>query len=269
MTDGPCSEQADWDEALALLARALRFELDRLTQTGVSQLPKVRLRLPTAPVVSSSPPRQPAPAPTPPSEPVPAASSPPAAEAGDDPASKLVVLEQTTLGDCTRCKLHRGRNRIVFGVGNPNADLLFVGEGPGADEDRRGEPFVGRAGELLTRMIEAGMRMRRDDVYICNVVKCRPPNNRDPEADEVEACEPFLKSQLAIVQPKVIVGLGRIACQTLLRTRAPIGRLRGRWTAYEGIPFMPTFHPAYLLRSPEKKREAWEDLKQVMAKLAE
>jgi DNA polymerase len=179
------------------------------------------------------------------------------------PAERLAALREEVVGDCTRCKLHRGRSKLVFGVGNPTAELAFVGEGPGADEDRQGIPFVGAAGKLLTKMIEA-MGKQRDDVYICNVVKCRPPNNRDPEPDEVEACEGFLKAQLAIVKPRVIVALGRYAAQTLLRTKTPITRLRGTWQSYEGIEVMPTYHPSYLLREPGRKREAWSDLQQVM-----
>jgi DNA polymerase len=167
------------------------------------------------------------------------------------------------LGDCQRCKLCRGRNTIVFGSGNPRAELVFVGEGPGEEEDRQGVPFVGKAGQLLTKMIEA-MKFTRDDVYICNVVKCRPPNNRNPEPDEIEACEPFLKAQLSSIRPKVIVGLGKFAVQTLLRETTPITRMRGQWRTYEGIPLMPTFHPAYLLRSPDEKRLAWLDLQEVM-----
>ncbi len=167
------------------------------------------------------------------------------------------------LGDCTRCKLCKGRTNLVFGVGNPKAELVFVGEGPGADEDAQGIPFVGRAGQLLTKMIEA-MGWRRDDVYICNVVKCRPPNNRNPEPDEIEACEPFLKAQLWAIGPKAIVTLGKFAAQTLLRDPTPITRLRGGWRTYEGVPLMPTFHPAYLLRNPADKKLVWEDLKQVM-----
>ena len=170
------------------------------------------------------------------------------------------------------CKLHRGRNKLVFGTGNPQAELVFVGEGPGADEDRQGIPFVGKAGALLTRMIDA-MGRKRDDVYICNVVKCRPPNNRDPEPDEVDACDPFLKAQLAILKPRAIVCLGRHAAQTLLRTKTPITKLRGTWLTYQGIDVMPTYHPSYLLREeadPDKKRkrEAWADLQQVMKRLA-
>ncbi|QRK13971.1 uracil-DNA glycosylase [Archangium violaceum] len=167
------------------------------------------------------------------------------------------------LGDCRRCKLCSGRKNIVFGSGNPRAELVFVGEGPGADEDVQGVPFVGAAGQLLTKMIEA-MGYRRDDVYICNVVKCRPPNNRNPEPDEVTACEPFLRAQLRAVQPKAIVALGKFAAQTLLRDSTPITRMRGNWREYEGIKLMPTFHPAYLLRQPAEKKKAWEDLQQVM-----
>ncbi len=167
------------------------------------------------------------------------------------------------LGDCQRCKLCTTRKNIVFGSGNPRADLVFVGEGPGENEDLQGVPFVGAAGELLTKMIEA-MGFRRDDVYICNVVKCRPPGNRNPEPDEIAACEPFLRAQLAAIRPKVVVALGKFAAQTLLRDSTPITRMRGNWRTYEGIQLMPTFHPAYLLRSPAEKRKAWEDLQAVM-----
>jgi uracil-DNA glycosylase family 4 len=167
------------------------------------------------------------------------------------------------LGDCRRCKLCSGRTHIVFGVGNPKAELVFVGEGPGADEDAQGIPFVGKAGQLLTKMIEA-MGFGRDEVYICNVIKCRPPNNRNPEPDEIDACEPFLRAQLGSIRPKVIVALGKFAAQTLLRDGTPITRLRGNWREYCGIPLMPTFHPAYLLRNPAEKRNAWLDLRQVM-----
>jgi uracil-DNA glycosylase family 4 len=183
-------------------------------------------------------------------------------------AMKLPVLEEvrTELGECTRCKLHKGRHTIVFGVGNPRARLMFVGEAPGEDEDLQGIPFVGKAGQLLTKMIEA-MGLRREDVYICNTVKCRPPNNRNPEPDELSACEPFLKGQLGAVKPEVIVTLGKFAAQALLREETPISRMRGQWKTYEGIPLMPTFHPAYLLRSPGEKAKVWDDLKAVMKKL--
>lgn len=170
------------------------------------------------------------------------------------------------LGDCRRCRLCQGRKNIVFGVGNPNADLVFVGEAPGADEDTKGEPFVGAAGQLLTKMIEA-MGFRRSDVYIANVIKCRPPGNRDPAPDEVAACEPFLQKQLAALRPRVIVTLGRFATHALLQVDTPISRLRGNFKSYEGIQLMPTFHPAALLREPSRKRDVWSDLQLVMAAL--
>nr|WP_246356799.1 uracil-DNA glycosylase [Pyxidicoccus fallax] len=179
---------------------------------------------------------------------------------GDRPTLDEIRRE---LGDCKRCKLCGTRKNIVFGSGNPRAELVFVGEGPGENEDLQGVPFVGAAGELLTKMIEA-MDFRRDEVYICNVVKCRPPGNRNPEPDEIAACEPFLRAQLAAIRPKVVVALGKFAAQTLLRDSTPITRLRGNWRTYEGIQLMPTFHPAYLLRSPAEKRKAWEDLQAVM-----
>lgn len=171
-----------------------------------------------------------------------------------------------SLKNCELCKLCQQRKQVVFGAGNPEAKLVFVGEGPGADEDRQGIPFVGKAGQLLTKMIEA-MHLTRDDVYICNVVKCRPPENRNPEPDEIAKCEPFMIQQLEIIQPKVIVALGKFAAQTLLRVDTPISRLRGYWHNYRGIKLMPTFHPSYLLRTPDGKRAAWEDLQQVMAVL--
>lgn len=171
------------------------------------------------------------------------------------------------IGDCRLCRLAGGRTRIVFGVGDPRARLMFVGEGPGRDEDLKGEPFVGRAGMLLTDIIEKGMRLSRSDVYICNVVKCRPPDNRNPEPDEVEACSPFLRRQIQLVKPEVIVALGKFAAQTLLASRTPITRLRGNWHEYEGVPLMPTLHPAYLLRNPGDKKLVWEDIKLVMARL--
>ena len=180
--------------------------------------------------------------------------------------ARLAVVREE-LGDCQRCKLAPGRKNLVFGVGNPDAELVFVGEAPGADEDAQGEPFVGKAGQLLTKMIEA-MGYRREDVYICNVLKCRPPGNRNPEPDEVAACEPFLKRQLAAIRPRMIVALGKFAAQCLLRDDTPITRLRGSFRTYEGIPPMPTLHPAYLLRDPSKKKLAWEDLKAVNAALA-
>jgi uracil-DNA glycosylase family 4 len=171
------------------------------------------------------------------------------------------------LGDCTRCKLHTlGRTQIVFGVGNPAAELMFVGEAPGADEDIQGIPFVGRAGQLLTKMIEA-IGFTRDDVYIANVLKCRPPGNRNPEPDEIGQCEPFLFRQLESVQPSVVIALGAFAARTLLKTDAPISRLRGRVHEYRGVKLIPTFHPSFLLRSPGYKREAWDDLKLALSEL--
>jgi uracil-DNA glycosylase len=170
------------------------------------------------------------------------------------------------LGDCTRCKLHKNRHSIVFGDGNPKAELVFVGEGPGADEDAQGLPFVGRAGKLLTQMIEA-MGLRRKDVYICNVVKCRPPENRLPEEDEVKTCSPFLFRQLDVIAPKVIVCLGAVAAKTLLQTNRGISQFRGQWLEYRGSKLLATYHPAYLLRNPNAKGEVWKDLQKVMAVL--
>ncbi|MGB6545810.1 MAG: uracil-DNA glycosylase [Candidatus Acidiferrales bacterium] len=170
------------------------------------------------------------------------------------------------LGDCTRCRLHKTRNKIVFGVGNPKASLLFVGEGPGHDEDIQGIPFVGRAGKLLTQMIEA-MGLRRDDVYIANVVKCRPPENRPPEKDEVATCSPYLFRQIDAIRPKVIVCLGNVATQSLLGTTKSISQYRGQWVDYRGSRLIPTYHPAYLLRNPAAKSDVWLDLKKVMVEL--
>ncbi len=172
------------------------------------------------------------------------------------------------LGDCQRCKLWKSRTRIVFGVGNPEADLMFVGEAPGADEDAQGIPFVGRAGRLLTRIIEA-MGLKREQVYIANILKCRPPNNRDPEPDEVETCEGFLFKQIEAVQPKIIVALGRYAAQILLQTKVPISKIRGEFFQFQNSLLIPTFHPSYLLRNPSAKRPVWEDMKAVQARLKE
>ncbi len=178
-------------------------------------------------------------------------------------ADEALAAVRADIGDCTRCKLHtQGRTQVVFGVGNPEANLMFVGEAPGADEDVQGVPFVGRAGQLLTKIIEA-IDLKREDVYIANVIKCRPPGNRNPEPDEVETCEPFLFRQIDIIKPKVIVALGKFGAQTLLRTDAPISGLRGRVFEYRGAKLIPTFHPAYLLRNPSAKREVWEDMKLV------
>lgn len=181
------------------------------------------------------------------------------------PGDTLLTIRDD-LGDCTRCKLHSGRHTIVFGDGNPKADLAFVGEGPGHDEDMQGLPFVGRAGKLLTQMIEA-MGLQRSDVYICNVVKCRPPENRAPEKDEVSACLPFLQRQLDAISPKVIVCLGSIAAQTLLQTNRGVSHYRGQWLEYRGCRLIATYHPAYLLRNPNAKGEVWKDLQKVMSVL--
>jgi uracil-DNA glycosylase len=196
----------------------------------------------------------------------PASSGPSLFEAINKIADDTLPKIQTDLGDCTRCKLHRGRTKLVFGDGNPKAELVFVGEGPGRDEDMQGLPFVGRAGKLLTQMIEA-MGLQRQDVYICNVVKCRPPENRTPEKDEVETCSPFLLRQLDAISPKVIVCLGSVAAQTLLETNRGISHFRGEWLDFRGRKLMATYHPAYLLRNPSAKGEVWTDLQKVMAVL--
>lgn len=167
---------------------------------------------------------------------------------------------------CTKCRLAGGRKNVVFGVGNPNADLMFIGEAPGRDEDERGEPFVGRAGQLLTDIIKA-MKLTRDDVYIANVIKCRPPENRNPEPDELDACRPFIRRQVELIQPKVIVTLGRFGLQSLTEKGYGISAVRGKWLEYDGIKLMPTYHPAYLLRNPAAKKDVWADMKKVMAEL--
>jgi uracil-DNA glycosylase family 4 len=183
-----------------------------------------------------------------------------------DPARALGIVRQD-LGDCTRCRLHQqGRKQIVFGTGNPNADLMFIGEAPGADEDAQGEPFVGRAGHLLNNMIKA-MGLRRDDVYIANIIKCRPPGNRTPEYDECETCSPFLMRQISVIKPKVIVALGAVAARTLLAINAPMSELRGQWYDFRGTKLAVTYHPAFLLRDPRQKKEAWKDLQMVMKEL--
>jgi uracil-DNA glycosylase family 4 len=209
----------------------------------------------------------------------------PAVPLGGAPASALPILQGSSLfeamdrvegdtlelirehlGECVRCRLHKQRNKIVFGAGNRRADLVFVGEGPGHDEDVQGLPFVGRAGKLLTQMIEA-MGLTREDVYICNVVKCRPPENRKPEEDEVATCSPYLYRQLDVIAPKAIVCLGGVAAQTLLKTKDPISRFRGNWYDFRHTKLLATYHPAYLLRNPAAKSEVWKDLQKVMAHL--
>jgi len=276
-------------EALAEIAAEALRHLTWLQEAGVREVPRPDPRAfaarPQARIAAqapaAAPPEPPRAAPPEPASPPraarsdqagpPAAASAPAMTAGPASAQKgcgspALAAIRDDLGDCRRCKLAAGRTTLVYGVGSPTAELMFVGEGPGADEDVQGEPFVGRAGQLLTKMIEA-MGYRRDQVYIANVVKCRPPGNRNPEPDEIEACEPFLRRQIEAVGPRVIVALGKFAAQTLLRSAIPITKLRGTWSTYGGVRLMPTFHPAYLLRSPEEKKKAWADLQLVMAEL--
>jgi DNA polymerase len=188
-------------------------------------------------------------------------------ESSDSGATPTTLAQvRAELGDCTRCDLCKTRTNIVFGVGDPNARLMFIGEAPGYNEDKEGEPFVGKAGALLDKMIGA-MTLSREKVYIANVLKCRPPNNRDPSPDEVATCSPFLQKQLAAIQPDVIVALGKFASNMLTGNDGSLGRIRGRWHEYQGVPVMPTYHPAYLLRSPNQKGKTWDDLKKVMTKL--
>jgi DNA polymerase len=183
--------------------------------------------------------------------------------------SPVMTLEEARkeLGDCKRCKLHRTRRTIVFGEGNPKATLMFIGEGPGYDEDVQGRPFVGKAGQLLTKIIES-IKLKREEVYIANIVKCRPPQNRNPEPDEIQSCNPFLMKQIRVIQPKIICALGAFAAQTLLKTETKISDLRGKIFDLEGIKVIPTYHPAFLLRNPERKREVWEDMKKIAELLA-
>lgn len=183
---------------------------------------------------------------------------------GKTARSEILTLEEVRkeLGDCKRCKLHRTRRTIVFGEGNEKATLMFIGEGPGYDEDVQGKPFVGRAGQLLTKIIES-INRSRDEVYIANIIKCRPPQNRNPEPDEIQSCHPFLMKQIRAIQPKIICALGTFSAQTLLQTDTKITALRGKLYDLEGIKVIPTYHPAFLLRNPERKREVWEDMKKI------
>lgn len=208
----------------------------------------------------------PAPPPAAPEIPVPVIATP----LGEGAAGRLAELSAlaAVASTCTRCRLSEGRHTVVFSSGNPAADLMLVGEGPGAEEDRQGLPFVGPAGELLTRILQA-IELKREDVYIANVVKCRPPGNRDPQPDEVAACRGYLEKQIALVRPKLLVALGRVAAQTLLGDEGPIGRLRGQWRQVQGIPTMVTYHPAALLRNAALKRPTWEDMQQVRDRLRE
>jgi len=248
------SEVNETDE-LAALATTLKRHLERRRRAGIRVLPKADAS--HAKTVSSKNDSL-------------LGDTAAGLSAGATAGAQANSLEElrAAIGDCQRCKLCSGRTNIVFGVGNPRAKLMFVGEGPGRDEDLQGEPFVGRAGQLLTDIITKGIGIKREDVYICNVVKCRPPENRNPEPDEVAACEPFLKKQIDLVRPEIIVGLGKFAVQTLLKSNAPISKLRGKWHSYHGIKLMPTFHPAYLLRNPADKKLVWEDIKQVIKELS-
>lgn len=267
-------------DILLQVSESLRYYIETLHESGVSGLPRAVERKIVEPedrktgrsedvkFASSSSSRFPS-SEAPPTRKLPAMTT----QAGDLFLSPKVQTVQTLeelraeIGDCRRCKLCQGRTQIVFGVGNPQAELVFVGEGPGRDEDLQGEPFVGRAGRLLTEIITKGMKMRREDIYICNVVKCRPPENRNPEPDEVAACEPFLIRQLELIKPRWIVALGTFAAQTLLKTKTPISRLRGNWHTYQGIKLMPTLHPAYLLRNPADKRLVWQDIQAVLREM--
>lgn len=281
------SDARSFQEELAEIAASVRALLEWQESTGASGIPRdphpparasqrsavepapelapaARAVAPRAPVADAPEPSEPA-EPAPEAAPAAAAAAPLAvapAPSGDRPTRLALVAEEVRT--CTRCGLHAGRKQTVFARGNPMSELVFIGEGPGADEDAQGEPFVGRAGQLLDRMILA-MGYARDDVYICNVVKCRPPENRKPEPIEMETCMPFLARQLEIVEPRAIVALGATAVQGLLGTTEGITRLRGKWKLYKGrVPVMPTFHPAYLLRTPSAKREVWADLQEVM-----
>lgn len=256
------------------LARDLAAHVQWLAMSGLDELPPgVAWPEEMRALVDEG--REPEPVPEAEARPAPARAPTDAPPVDDTPeapgAPSLVATDlgglRAELGDCSRCRLAGTRTQIVFGSGNPEARLVFVGEGPGRDEDRQGLPFVGRAGELLTDIIQKGMKIDRSEVYICNVVKCRPPDNRNPEPEEVAACSPFLLRQIELVQPEVIVALGKFAAQTLLQSTTPITRLRGKWHEFHGIPLMPTFHPAHLLRNPGYKRQVWEDIKQVMQRL--
>lgn len=263
----PQSQSAVSSAARPELAHKVAAYLEREVTLGLEAIPALRAE--GREQVGGEPPTEgsrAAPQPTP----APAQSASPADDLLLEPAIRGAgSLDElrAVLGDCTRCKLAPGRTHVVYGTGNPEAEVMFIGEGPGEEEDRQGLPFVGRAGGLLTDIITKGMGLRREDVYIANVIKCRPPNNRNPELDEIAACEPFLRRQISLVRPRVIVALGKFAAQVLLRSRVPISKLRGVWSQYDGVPLMPTFHPAYLLRNPADKRLVWEDIKKVLEHL--
>jgi uracil-DNA glycosylase family 4 len=227
-------------------------------------MPKTKIEIPKIPQAAASRPFA-----APPAAPpviLPVVSGPSLFDATDKIEGDTLERIRKDLGECTRCRLHERRHSIVFGTGNPSARLVFVGEGPGADEDAQGLPFVGRAGKLLTQMIEA-MGLKREDVYICNVVKCRPPENRQPEKDEVATCSPYLMRQIDAIRPEVIVCLGSVAAQTMLSTNQGISKFRGQWLEFRGTRLLATYHPAYLLRNPPAKSEVWKDLQKVMAVL--
>ena len=242
-------------EEFAAVVTSLRRHLERRQRAGILVAGGVAMAKIARETITASPP--------------PASMNAETLFASQSPLAGVKNLDElrAAIGDCRLCKLCAGRTNLVFGVGNSQAKLMFVGEGPGRDEDLQGEPFVGRAGQLLTDIITKGMGLRREDVYIANVVKCRPPENRNPEPDEVAACEPFLKKQIDIIGPEIIVGLGKFAVQTLLQSKVPISRLRGNWHSYHGIKLMPTFHPAYLLRNPADKKLVWEDIKKVIKEM--
>jgi uracil-DNA glycosylase len=257
----------------ATILASLRDYVEQIREEGLEGLSVTTAAAPPAkaPAPAEVAPTAPHSSATTAAPPAPAPKTPESAELvyhypGLENTADLAALREF-IGECTRCKLAPLRTNLVFGVGNPQADLMFIGEGPGAEEDLRGEPFVGRAGQLLTDIIERGMGMTRAEVYICNVIKCRPPENRNPEPDEVAACEPFLFRQIDLVRPRVIVGLGTFAVQAVLKLKTPISKLRGNWHEVRGIKMMPTFHPAYLLRNPGDKRLVWSDIQQVMKAL--
>jgi uracil-DNA glycosylase family 4 len=264
-------------DELSELTQQLRAYLEALQVWGVQDIPADR-----SPERSSPEPGSPSHPPLPGPHQAPRAADSPPSHPSASPALQATLLppqpparplSELSLAEleavakpCTLCRLHQGRTHVVFGVGNPQAELMFVGEAPGRDEDLQGEPFVGRAGQLLTRIIEA-IGMKRQDVYIANVIKCRPPNNRNPAEDEIARCEPYLIRQIALVKPRLIVALGTFAAQTLLKTKMPISQVRGRFHTYQGVRVMPTFHPAFLLRNPERKRAVWEDMQAVQREL--
>jgi DNA polymerase len=262
MQPGPRDRSSDARRELGALVAAFRARLEWSESHGIATVgaaPSPRgLRAPEGQAASGTAPEQEHVA-----DVIEAARPDP--EESVDGSQRLARLRQE-LGDCQRCRLSAGRRHLVFGAGSPEAEVMFIGEAPGQEEDQQGEPFVGAAGQLLTKMIEA-MGLRRDEVYIANIIKCRPPQNRDPAPDEVDACEPFLRRQIESIGPRMVIAMGNFAAKTLLRTETGITRLRGRFFTYHGIPLMPTFHPAYLLRNPDGKRPAWQDLKAVMAEM--